>query len=237
VPPTPAIGAFATGGRLIDSLDPGLVEFVPRDESQAQQAVDNLLADRIPLDTIDVPVDPERRMVAPGEAERRLGQRASVDLGPRVRAVLVDTVNRAGTSRALVDPERIRAELDRAGERWVIVLSHNALPEAALAVLDQSPRVVAAISGNSHRNEVARRGRYWRISTSSLADFPQQARMFRLRETASGVVLETWMVDHDGRGLAGIARELAFLDAQGGRPQHFAGDRPDRNVRLFVTGQ
>ena len=43
------------------------------------------------------------------------------------------------------------------------------------------------------------------------------------------------MVDHDGEGLAGISRELAYLDAQGGRPQHFAGSPPDRNARLFVS--
>ena len=38
------------------------------------------------------------------------------------------------------------------------------------------------------------------------------------------------MVDHDGKGLAGISRELAYLDAQGGRPQNFAGAqaRPQR---------
>ena len=43
------------------------------------------------------------------------------------------------------------------------------------------------------------------------------------------------MVDHDGQGLAGISRELAYLDAQGGRPQQFAGAQQDRNVRLFTT--
>jgi hypothetical protein len=43
------------------------------------------------------------------------------------------------------------------------------------------------------------------------------------------------MVDQDGRGLAGVARELAFLDAQGGRPQGFAGTRADRNARLYVA--
>jgi hypothetical protein len=58
--------------------------------------------------------------------------------------------------------------------------------------------------------------------------------MFRLSEARGGAVLETWMVDHDGRGLAGTARELAYLDAQGGRPQGFAGRRRDRNARLFV---
>ena len=91
------------------------------------------------------------------------------------------------------------------------------------------------IAGNSHRNRIRpHAGGFWQISTSSLADHPQQARALRLRETAGGYVLETWMIDHDGRGLAGVARELAFLDAQGGRPQGFAGAAADRNARLFV---
>ena len=155
-----------------------------------------------------------------------------------MRAITVDTVNREGTSQARVTPaqiETLRAQLRAAGNRWIVVLSHNRLPDEALAALDAHPRVVAAISGNSHRNQIRPRGRYWLISTSSLADFPQQARMFRLRETTRGVALETWMVDHDGRGLAGIARELAYLDAQGGRPQQFAGERSDRNTRLYVS--
>ena len=32
-----------------------------------------------------------------------------------------------------------------------------------------------------------------------------------------------------------IRDRLAFLDAQGGRPQGFAGGRGDRNARLFVA--
>jgi hypothetical protein len=43
------------------------------------------------------------------------------------------------------------------------------------------------------------------------------------------------MVDHDGRGPAGVSRELAYLDAQGGRPQRFAGAPADRNARLFFS--
>ena len=46
------------------------------------------------------------------------------------------------------------------------------------------------------------------------------------------MALETWMVDQDGRGLAGVARELAYLDAQGGRPLGEAGRATDRNARL-----
>jgi hypothetical protein len=105
------------------------------------------------------------------------------------------------------------------------------------------------VSGNRHRNTIeprhaggrsggeraARDGGYWLIGTSSLADWPQQGRMLRLREAAGGgAVLETWMVDHDGRGVAGPARELAYLDAQGGRPLGFAGRPADRNARLGI---
>jgi hypothetical protein len=45
------------------------------------------------------------------------------------------------------------------------------------------------------------------------------------------------MVDHDGRGVAGPARELAYLDAQGGRPLGFAGRPSDRNARLGVPAR
>jgi hypothetical protein len=149
---------------------------------------------------------------------------------------MIDTVDRDGTSRARIDSRQIEwltRQLDT--DRWVVVFSHNPLTDAALQALDARVNVVASIAGNSHSNRIARRGRYWRISTSSLADFPEQARMFRLRETDDGVALETWMVDQDGKGLAAISRELAYLDAQGGRPQQFAGTPADRNARLFVA--
>jgi hypothetical protein len=109
---------------------------------------------------------------------------------------------------------------------------------AALALLRAHPNVLAAIAGHTHRNVIRRDGTDgpWLITTASLADSPQQARMLRVVEVAGGGhALETWMVDH-GAGPAGLAqasRELAFLDAQGGRPQRFAGGRLDRNVRLY----
>ncbi|HEY3018713.1 MAG TPA: hypothetical protein VGJ32_00890 [Solirubrobacteraceae bacterium] len=109
---------------------------------------------------------------------------------------------------------------------------------AALDLLERDPHVVAAVAGHTHRNEIRRRGRLWLITTASLADFPQQARAFRLVRTArGGLALETWMLDH-GAGPGGVAetsRDLAFLDAQGGRPGHFAGMRADRNARLRLV--
>jgi len=167
--------------------------------------------------------------------------------GAAAQALVLDTVDRRGGSRGLVRPAQLawlEAELARAAGRPLLVFSHNRLDTSAggaeaLALLDRTPNVVAVVAGNSHRNRIrprpTARGGYWQISTSSLADFPQQARALRLRRTPSGYALETWMIDHDGRGLAGTARELAYLDAQGGRPQGFAGAPSDRNARLFVS--
>ncbi|MEO8688169.1 MAG: metallophosphoesterase [Solirubrobacteraceae bacterium] len=250
VPATPAIQAVATGHRMVESLDPSVR---PTAGIDARAAVAALLADGLPGRTRTVPADPARRLLTPAEAIRRLGRRGrdggrldyTFDIGASVRGIALDIVNRAGGERGLVTPAQVawlRAELRRAGRRHVFVFSHQPLTasaggEAALRALDASPRVVAAIAGHTHRNAITprRSGPYWLIQTASLADFPQQARFFRLLSTArGGVALETWMVDQDGSGLAGISRELAFLDAQGGRPQGFAGRPQDRNARLLL---
>jgi 3',5'-cyclic AMP phosphodiesterase CpdA len=236
VPPTPQINAFATGDELVPSVTPEELRRFPRDERSAQQAVQSALGGG--LETIRVPGDPRRHLVGPGEAERMLGHPSmdyTVNLGPRVKAVLIDTVDRSGTAQARIDPRQLTwLDQQLQTNRWVVVFSHNALTPEALQVLDRHPNVVAGISGNTHKNRIVQHGRYWLISTSSLADYPQQARMFRLRQTSTGIALETWMVDHSDQGLPGVSEELAYLDAQGGRPQHFAGARTDRNARLFV---
>jgi hypothetical protein len=126
----------------------------------------------------------------------------------------------------------------------VIVVSHQPLTgveggQAALALLDADRHVVAALAGDSHRNRIVprstRSGGYWLVQTAALADYPQQARVLRVRAASGGgTVLETWMLDTAPDPLADTARELAYLDAQGGRPQGDAGTREDRNVRLYL---
>ena len=107
-------------------------------------------------------------------------------------------------------------------------------------MLDRAPRVIAALAGHTHRNRIVARptaaGGYWLISTASLIDYPQQARALRIssRPAGGGVAIQTWMLDHvfpDPLGT--ISRQLSFIDAQGGRPQGFAGMRLDRNVTLY----
>jgi hypothetical protein len=262
VRPTPAIEEIATGSRMVTEIDP---RFLPPilNEREAPEIVNSMIAQGDAIGrTQAVPADPRRRHLEPAEVVARLADAAGVDpagtrldytfdIGRSVRGIVLDTVNRAGGSRGLVTPAQLAwlgEELARADGRWIVVFAHNPLEssdggEAALEALDATPRVAAVVAGNRHRNTIAPRDSYWLIGTSSLADFPQQARMFRLRaaqrsgvegEARDGAVLETWMVDHDGRGLAGVSRELAYLDAQGGRPQGFAGRPTDRNARLFV---
>jgi hypothetical protein len=126
----------------------------------------------------------------------------------------------------------------------VIVVSHHPLPssdggEQLLALLDQHPRVVAALSDHTHRNQIVPRqtdrGGYWLINTASLIDYPQQARALRIVTARNRVAIQTWMLDHSSRdGLGLISRQLSYLDAQGGRPKRFAGTRLDRNVTLYL---
>jgi calcineurin-like phosphoesterase family protein len=248
VPPTPAIEDVATGGRMVVGIDP---RFLPPvlDEDSAASVVSSLISQGDAFGrTESVPADPRRRHLTADEMVGRLADAAGVQpagrrldyafgLGPEVRGIVLDTVDRGGGSRGELTSGQLawlRRELDRAAGRWIVVFAHNRLPETALARLDATPRVATVVMGNSHRNAIEPRDSYWLITTSSLADFPQQARMFRLHEASGGAILDTWMVDHDGRGLAGVSRELAYIDAQGGRPQGFAGRASDRNARLFV---
>jgi hypothetical protein len=170
------------------------------------------------------------------------------DVGASLRLIVLDLARRGGGSGGLVtslQPGWLREQLDGAGERRVIVVSHQPLTSAAggerlLALMDRDSRVIAALAGHIHRNEITPRrtaaGGYWLITTASLIDFPQQARALRLLETAGGgFALQTWMLDHVADGPLGrFSRELSYLDAQGGRPMGFSGTRLDRNVTLYL---
>jgi 3',5'-cyclic AMP phosphodiesterase CpdA len=248
---TARTNAVAVGDRVLvrpdESLQVGRTE-----RSLDADTIDRLLRRGLPGTTRRVAADPQRRELTPAQAVQALRPGAGTrlhyafDVGPRVRGIVLDTVQRAKGSGGVVTAREVaflRDQLRRAGDRWVLVFTHQPLsgldggaPLRALIANDS--RVLAALSGDTHRNRIvaepAPAGGYWQITTSALADYPQQARMLRVRETpGGGAVLETWMVDTAPDPLADTARALAYLDAQGGRPDHDAGRRIDRNVRLY----
>ena len=171
----------------------------------------------------------------------------SADVGRDLRLILLDLARRGGGSGGLVRPDQpgwLASQLDErkaGGARWVIVVSHQPLAsseggESILSLLDSHPRVIAALAGHTHRNSIEPRGHFWLINTASLIDYPQQARALRVVRTAGGgVAIQTWMLDHTGSELAATSRQLAYLDAQGGRPRRLAGDRLARNVTLYLA--
>jgi 3',5'-cyclic AMP phosphodiesterase CpdA len=237
-------GASALAAAAPDGLpDPGVFE--------------PLILQLLSAPAVKVPADPRRRELSARAVVARLRHAASLpgggplldysfDLGTGLRVIVLDLVRRGGGSDGLVHPGQsawLAGELGGAGDRWVLVVSHQPLTNSVggagvLALLDRHPRVVAALSGHTHENRIEPRhgpgGGYWLISTASLIDYPQQARALRMYETVGGgVAVQTWMLDHVPAELGEISRELSYLDAQGGRPQGFAGKPRDRNVTLF----
>jgi 3',5'-cyclic AMP phosphodiesterase CpdA len=246
--------ALARGDRMLVAPDPSL-RVDRREAALSRETIDRLLRDGLPGRTARVAPDAGRRELTPEQAVRALrGGRAAdaprldhaFDIGPRVRGIVLDTVRRVRGAGGVVTPREVaflRRELARAGDRWVLVFTHQPLERLAggaplRRLLAADPRVLAAVAGDTHRNRITARrtaaGGHWAITTSALADFPQQARMLRVRETTGGgAVLETWMLDTAPDELADTARALAHLDAQGGRPDGNAGRRLDRNARLY----
>ncbi len=261
--PSAAITAFAIGDRLLVAPALDLGRFARSGRIDRAQ-VDALLRAGIPGDALHVAPDAHRAHLsavdvlatlraanhAVGAQDGRLDY--AFDVGERLRVIVLDLARRDIGSDGLVTPSTLAflsAELTQAGEHHLLVTCHHPLDrssggDAVLSLLDADPRVIAVLAGHTHRNAIEPRhadaGGYWLITTASIIDFPQQWRALRLVATdTGGVALETWMVDHTGRpgdpaDLAGIARDLAFLDPQGGRPAAAAGPPNARNVRLHL---
>ena len=259
VAPSERIAAAATGSQRIAELDEGLE--VPRSsESISPELVDRVLGEGLGR-SVQTPSD--RRATAPRHVARRSracagpaapGARDRGSTTPStsatgVRALVLDGARRDSGSGGLIGPESLaflRRELARPGERRLVVFSHHPLRrseggEAALALLEADPRVVAAVSGHAHRNSVSAQPDPPRLARAVAGRdrlarrlSPAGARLPPARGAPRGLVLETWMIDHTGGRLAQISRELSNLDAQGGRPAGSRGLARDRNVRLHI---
>jgi 3',5'-cyclic AMP phosphodiesterase CpdA len=264
VAPSAAISAVSTGDRLVLEPDVDLGRFAERTRLSHDEVDALLRggvpgdAVRVPADGRRAHLSSGEavarlRAAAPGRPDARRGRlEYAFGVGEDLQVIVLDLARRDAGADGLVTESTLAflAEaLSATGERHVLVACHQPLEasvggDAVLALLDSDPRVVAVLAGHTHRNAIEPRrsaaGGYWLVTTASVVDFPQQWRALRLVATrGGGVALETWMVDHAGRpgdegDLAGIARDLAFLDPQGGRPANAAGPPSARNVRLHL---
>jgi metallophosphoesterase (TIGR03767 family) len=145
----------------------------------------------------------------------------------------------------------------------VVVLSHHGLDSLTnerggpgsvaaadlLRVLLRFQNVVLWLNGHIHANRIQARpdpsgagGGFWEVTTSSIVDWPCQARVVEVVEAGEGLLaVACTMVDHAGRrdatgsaGLAGLHRELAGNVPMAGFVSERAGTALDRNVILPV---
>jgi 3',5'-cyclic AMP phosphodiesterase CpdA len=194
--------------------------------------------------------------VVPPDRERRPINRSDLlassyyvhDTG-ELRYVTLDTVCDAGGADGSIDAAQMRwleERIDEARDRYVVILSHHALDtlsnsrgerrgEELLSILMRHPNVVLWLNGHIHANRITARGSFWEVTTSSLVDWPCQARLVDIHRTGSGhVAIACTMLDHDGEGLAGLHRELAANVPLNGFDSWRPGAPADRNVVLLL---
>jgi metallophosphoesterase (TIGR03767 family) len=102
--------------------------------------------------------------------------------------------------------------------------------------------VVLWLNGHIHANRVRARtdsrgrgGGFWEVTTSSLVDWPCQARIVELIDAGEDTLaIACTMLDHEGSELAALHRELAGNAPGGGFASGRAGSPLDRNVILPV---
>lgn len=128
------------------------------------------------------------------------------------------------------------------------------LADEVEGMLHTFPNVVLWLSGHTHVNKVTPRpssavkvgdvGGFWEISTSSIAEWPVQARLLEVRCDSRFVRVRSTMIDsaipvvpdEDNRltQLASLHREIAANDPDGVGGPDAEGTAGDRNVELLV---
>jgi metallophosphoesterase (TIGR03767 family) len=156
------------------------------------------------------------------------------------------------------DGSTVRTQQD---DRLVVVLSHHGLDmlanpraerrsDALLELLLRFQNVVLWLNGHIHGNRISPRADphgphgFWEVTTSSIVDWPCQARLVELFDAGDGLLaIACTMVDHEGtirRGagdlpdLAGLHRELAANVPFNGFDSWRPGTLEDRNTILLL---
>lgn len=220
------LSALATGPLKVTSLPAGV-------------SFDDLATGRVSPGLLDAPVrqvtpDPERVVLSREESVKQHFRTGGLPVGhgytaqnlkdgtayyafdpaPRVRAIVLDTVNPNGYAEGSLDTAQLawlKAQLARARDKVVLVFSHHTLDtmsnpipvvdqpgervqgDALLKVLLAAPNVVAWVNGHTHENKVTPRprvggGGFWEISTAAHVDWPVQARLLEVVDNRDGTL-------------------------------------------------
>lgn len=253
VAPDPGLRALATGGERITGLPTGATPAITA-EAIAEIGPARYIHDDTSPRTPITP-DAERDFLLADEfAEVTRGGGAKYftrDVG-RLRVIALDTVNPHGGWQGSLDEAQFAwliDQVDAASDRHVVIASHHpsftltndyapdgsqrrVLGSEVVVTLLEHPNVIAWIAGHVHFHTAIRHGddtrSFWEITTSSLIDWPQQARILEFlqvddRGTAEIAIVST-VVDHaapaqwsaealdDPATIASISRSLAAND-------------------------
>ena len=168
---------------------------------------------------------------------------------PGVRFYVLDTVGAEGSAAGTIEKDQIRwlsSELDRYRSHLAIVVSHHPIgainqgSDELLDLLLDHPQVICLVTGHEHMNRIKAftlpgdpgRG-FWQIQTSSLIDFPQEARMLEIFDNGDGTgVIRTFVFNQQAKGQLGENARASFRSAMG-EGLDGTGKAQDRNADLI----
>ena len=245
--------ALATGGERITGLPVGATPSITAEAIAEAGPARYIHDDTSPRQSIAA--DSERDFVQADDfAQQTRGggpKYFTRDIG-RLRVIALDTVNPHGGWQGSLDETQFAwliDQLEAAADRYVVIASHHpsftltndyapegseprVLGSEVVVALLEHPNVIAWVAGHVHFHTALRHGDdnrcFWEITTSSLIDWPQQARILEFMEVddhgTPQIAIVSTVVDHgaptkwsadaldDPANIASISRELAAND-------------------------
>ncbi|MBI4775047.1 MAG: metallophosphoesterase [Deltaproteobacteria bacterium] len=174
---------------------------------------------------------------------------SNVLVQPGVRFYVLESTLDAGSAEGGVSDEQISwlaGQLDQHTDSLAIVISHHRLNDLTIGrddlvgVLFDHPQVIAVLSGHDHTHRIRafpvsgepHRG-FWQIQTSSLIDFPQQARILEVINNADGTgIIRTFVFNQQATGQLGENARASY-ESSIDDPFNGEGAAEDRDVELL----
>ncbi len=168
---------------------------------------------------------------------------------PGIRFYVLDSTHPDGSALGYLDEDQrswLAADLGEHPDSLAIVVSHHRVNDIEhgrddfVAILYDHPQVIAVVSGHDHFNRIRSfavsgtpdKG-FWNIQTASLIDFPQEARIFEIRNNGDGTgSIFTYVFNQQGTGQLGENASASY-DSAADESMDGEGSPEDRNVELL----